>query len=566
MVCYQHALKLEPGIPEIHFNLGKALQDLGRLNEAEVSYRRVLHLSSEHGQAWLNLGIVLRDKGRVEAAVDCFQKVLALSPNLAEAHNNLGNALRDLGRLDDAVISYRHALACRPDFHEAHNNLGLVEKDIGQLHDAVTSFRRALELRPDDLDVLSNLLFAQNYLADLPPGHILEQAKVFGGLVAAQARSLGGWKAISLASKRLRVGLVSGDLRQHSVAFFLEGVLAALDMERVELYAYATHHLEDSVTARLKPHFARWTRVIGLSDEAMARHIHADAVDILIDLAGHTAHNLLSVFAWKPAPVQVTWLGYLGTTGVAAMDYLLADPLAVPREEECQFVEKVRRLPETYICFSPPELELDPGTPPAVSQGHVTFGSFNNLTKINEAVLVCWCNVLKAVSGSRFLLKAKQLSDATVRRDLLARFAGQGIAADRLELVHWAPSREEHLAIYQRVDIALDPFPYPGITTTMEGLWMGVPTLTLRGDRFIGHQGKTILHNAGLPDWIAQDTDDYVAKAVAFACDLVALSELRGRLRGQLLASPVCDAPRFAQNFEAALRGMWRQWCDAAPG
>ncbi len=562
---YRHALKLEPGIPEIHFNLGKVLHDLGRLDEAEVCYRKVLQARPAHVQAWLNLGIVLKDQGRAEAAVASYRKALALSPDLAEAHNNLGNALRDLGRFDDAVICYRQALACSPDFHEAHNNLGLVEKDRGQLHDAVASFRRALELRPDDLDVLSNLLFAQNYLADLPPGHILEQARVFGRLVAAKARPLGGWKTISLPNKRLRVGLVSGDLRQHAVASFLEGVLAALDVERVELYAYATHHQEDGVTARLKPRFARWAQVMGLSDAALARHIHADAVDILIDLAGHTAHNRLSMFAWKPAPVQVTWLGYLGTTGVSAMDYLLADALALPCEEEDLFVEKVWRLPETYICFSPPELDLAPGAPPALSQGHVTFGSFNNLAKINEAVLACWCNILKAVPGSRLLLKAKQLSDGAARRDFLERFAGQGIAADRLELVHWAPSREAHLAIYRGVDIALDPFPYPGITTTMEGLWMGVPTLTLRGDRFIAHQGETILHNAGLGEWIARDLEDYVAKALAFAGDPLGLAKLRGRLREQLLASPLCDAPRFARNFETALRGMWTHWC-AQPG
>jgi predicted O-linked N-acetylglucosamine transferase (SPINDLY family) len=563
---YRHALKLEPGTPEIHFNLGKVLQKLGRLVEAEDSYRRVLLLSAQHSQAWLNLGIVLRDLGRTDAAVDCFRKVLALSPNLAEAHNNLGNALRDLGRREDAALCYRNALVCNPRFHEAHNNLGLVELDLGLSQEAVVNFRRAIELRPDYLDALSNLLFVQNFISDLLPGDLLAQARVYGGLVAAKATPFTEWSCLPRPDKRLRVGLLSGDLRQHSVAFFLEGLLAALDVERVELYAYSAHHLEDRVTDGLKPHFSRWTRVVGQSDSTLAARIHDDAVDILIDLAGHTAHTRLSVVAWKPAPVQVAWLGYLGTSGVSAIDYLMADHLAVPSEEECHFVEKIWRLPETYICFTPPELDLEPGAPPALSQGYVTFGSFNNLIKINEGVLMSWCNVLKAVPGSRLLLKAKQLNDAAVRKGVLARFAGQGISSDRLELVHWAPSRKEHLAIYQQVDIALDPFPYPGITTTMEGLWMGVPTLTLSGDRFIAHQGEAIMANTGLGDWVACDTEDYVAKALAFASDLDGLAQLRSRLRSQLLASPVCDAPRFARNFEVALWGMWIHWCAQQGG
>lgn len=563
---YRRALALEPEIPEVHFNLGKVLQDLGRLEEAEAAYRHVLRLSPGHEQALLNLGMALRDQGRLEAAMAAYLQLLARRPDSHEAHNNLGNVLRDLGRLDEAVACYHRALALRPGFHEAHNNLGMAEKDQGRLEEAIASFRRALESRPDDLNAFSNLLFVQNYLAEQSPEALLGQARSFGALVAAKARAHRDWRCTPLPGRRLRVGLVSGDLRKHAVASFLEGILVALDDAQIELHAYATHPREDDMTRRLKGRFARWTQAAGLSDEALARRVYDDAIDILIDLAGHTADNRLSVFAWKPAPVQCTWLGYLGTTGVAEVDYLLADPYAVPVGEEAQFTESIWRLPESYLCFTTTGIELDVGELPALANGYMTFASFNNLAKVNEAVLACWSAVLKAVPDSRLLLKSRQLADVAVRQGILERFAAQGIAVGRLELAHWAPGREAHLATYRRVDVALDPFPYPGITTTMESLWMGVPTLTLRGDRFIAHQGETIMHNAGLADWIALDPEDYVAKAVRFATDPPALSALRRELRRQVQASPLCDAPRFARHFEAAMRGMWTHWCARQAG
>ncbi len=557
---YRRALKLEPGIPEIHFNLGKVLHNLGRLDEAEVCYRQVLQLRSTHVQAWLNLGIVLKDQGRAEAAVDCYRKALANSPDLAEAHNNLGNALRMLGRPDDAIASFLRALELKPDFAEAHNNLGMLHLDRGQPAVAIGHFRRVLALNPDFLDAFSNLLFARNYQAELSPVHALVEACEYGARLLEKASPYRAWKLLAVPDKRLRVGLVSGDLRNHPVAYFLEAALATLDAEQIELYAYATTSLEDGMTERLKPHFRRWTRVIGLSDSALAARIHEDGIDILIDLAGHTADNRLPALAWKPAPVQVSWLGYFATTGVPGMDYLLADSWVVPADESVHFSETVWRLPEIYYCFTPPDVAIEVGPLPAIGSGHITFGCFNKLAKMNDGVVRVWSQVLHALPAAKLMLKAKELGDAGQRAAVLQRYARHGITPGRLILEGVSP-RAEYLAAYGQVDIALDPFPYPGGTTTVEGLWMGVPALTLKGDRFIGHQGETILHNAGLDDWIARDEDDYVAKAVAFAGDFAALAELRGRLREQLLASPVCDAPRFARHFETALRGMWTHWC-----
>ena len=299
---------------------------------------------------------------------------------------------------------------------------------------------------------------------------------------------------------------------------------------------------------------------MNLGDEVAARLIHADGVHVLIDLSGHTTYNRLPVFAWKPAPVQVTWLGLPATTGVAEIDYVLGDPHALPAAYDGHFSETAWRLPESYLCLTPPASNVEVAPLPARSTGQVTFGSFNNLTKMNDAVVAVWARILDAVPGSRLLLKTKQLAEPAVCDRTLQRFAAQGIAPDRLLLSKIQASRDEHLASYNSVDIALDTFPYPGVTTSAEALWMGVPVLSMRGDRFMSGTATSIAHNAGLPDWVAADEDDYVAKAVAFASDLESLARLRAGLRPQVLASPLFDAPRFARNFEDALWGMWQNY------
>jgi predicted O-linked N-acetylglucosamine transferase (SPINDLY family) len=288
--------------------------------------------------------------------------------------------------------------------------------------------------------------------------------------------------------------------------------------------------------------------------------IYNDGIHILIDLSGHTANNRLPVFAWKPAPVQVSWLGYSASTGLAEMDYLLADPYVVPPGEETQFTETIWRLPESYLCFSLPKVMMAVGPLPAHKEGRITFGCFNNFTKMNDSVIDLWSKVMFAVPESRLLLKSKSFLDPAICDTIRQRFAVAGITAERLILKGFTPNREEHLAVYNQVDIALDPFPYNGTTTSVEGLWMGVPFLTLRGDRFVSHVGESIAYNTGLADWVADDAEDYVAKAVAKTRDLEALARLRVALRQRLLASPLCNAPRFATNFETAMWGMWHQF------
>jgi predicted O-linked N-acetylglucosamine transferase (SPINDLY family) len=339
-------------------------------------------------------------------------------------------------------------------------------------------------------------------------------------------------------------------------------LLASLEDTGLELYAYANQWIHDDLTDRLKPLFAAWCACNVLSDDAMAAQIRANGIDVLVDLSGHTAGGRPQVFARKPAPVQVTYLGYPDTTGLSAIDYILGDPRMFPPGEETLYTEKPWLLPDTSLCFTPPDLPVEVGPLPASQNGFVTFGCLNKAEKANnDSVIEVWAKVLHAVPGSRLLLQNKSYGDEGIAADMRNRYAAHGIGTERLDLIGKMTWRE-HMETYNRVDIALDPFPYNGTTTTIEGLWMGVPLLGLKGDRLVAHMGESILHTLRMPEWIATDLEDYVAKAAVLAGDLTCLSDVRANLRNRLLASPISDAPRFARNLEAAFRGMWRKWCE----
>ncbi|MDN2708729.1 glycosyltransferase [Janthinobacterium sp. SUN118] len=500
-----------------------ALFDRGHYADMEVEARAATRRAPRDGLGWKMLGAALQMQGRARAALPCMQKAQRFFPGDAEILNNIGLVQQELGRYAAAELSYRKAFSMVPDFFGAH----------------------------------SNLLFLQNYNSTGSPAKRFEQALRFGKAVTAYAAQPFHRWACRKDPTRLRIGIVSGDLRRHPVGYFLESLLASLNSETVELIAYPTVVKVDELTNRLAPHFSAWRPIHDKTDEAAAAMIDADGVHVLLDLSGHTAENRLSLFAWRPAPVQATWLGYFATTGVAQIDYLLGDRFVAPPGEADQFTETLWRMPDSYLCFTAPEFDLAVAPLPALENGYVTFACFNNLGKMNDDVVAVWARVLQQVPDARLFLKNPQLGDAGVRTHTLARFAAHGIPAVRLRL-EGPSSRQELLATYQQADIVLDPFPYPGGTTSMEALWMGLPIVTRKGDRFLSHLGESVLHNAGLPDWIAADDDAYVAIAVQKAGDLASLAALRGGLRAQVLASPLYDAPRFARHFEDAMWGMWR--------
>jgi len=525
----QRAAELLPDDAEAHSNLGNALREKGMLGEASASYRRALELAPNHVPALCNLGSVLNEKGYFAESLACFRRAIAVNPENEVVHYNLGNILRAAGMHDQAVASYRRSLECDANLVEAR----------------------------------SNLLFSLNLHPSATAEEKFEEAVRFGNFAAHKAQKYRSWANRADSNRCLRVGLVSGDFRNHAVGYFLLGGLAELAgnaADRLKLYAYSNNLHADELTEAIKACCHVWRSVGALSDRALAEQIRADGIDILIDLSGHTACNRLLMFAWKPAPVQVTWLGYFATTGVEAIDYLIADPWTLPNSEEQWFIERIWRLPETRLCFSAPTEHAEVSPLPALANGYVTFGCFNNLSKLNDDVVVLWSKILASVPASRLFLKSLQLKDAWMHQETIKRFAVHGIGDERIVLEGFEP-RAKYLAAYQRVDITLDPFPYPGGTTTVESLWMGVPVLTLEGDCFLSRQGVGLLINADLPDWIAADAEDYVSRAVSHANNLQLLASLRQGLRQKLMLSPVFDTPRFAYHLEQALRGMWQRWC-----
>jgi protein O-GlcNAc transferase len=560
VASYRSAVNLQPDLVEAHCNLGFALQKIGQVDSAIASYQRALAIKPDYAAAYSNLGSCLQTIGQVQRAGVCYRRALEIQPDLAEAHMNLGCAFQHLLQYEDAETCYRQALALEPNNTETHCNLGRMLRDIGKLGDAEACFRTALEIKPDLHQARSELLFVLLYTASHTPLYYLGQARKFGRIVAETAGTrFSAWQC-KAQPRRLRVGLVSGDLRIHPVGYFLEGLLSHINPDRIELIAYPNHYEEDELTARIRPCFSAWEPLFGKNDEAAAHLIHDDGVHVLLDVSSHTGNNRLPMFARKPAPVQATWLGLPSTSGLEEMDYVLGDPYAIPAEFESHFSEAVWRMPESCLCLTVPDSPVKVAPLPALSAGYVTFGSFNHLTKMTDEIVAVWARVLKSVPNSRLFLNTKQLSDPAVCEKTLQRFVSCGIAPERLQMSGTLASRDDHLAAYNKVDIALDTFPYTGVTTSAEALWMGVPVLSRLGDRFISRTAGSIAHNAGLPDWIAADEDEYVAKAVASASDLQRLAALRAGLRQQVLASPLFDAPLFARNFEDALWGMWDRY------
>ena len=574
LASFETALQLQPGLVPAQVHRANLLADLGRHADAVAGFRQALALQPGQATVAVNLGVALLALGQTDAAVLSLQQAVAWQPGLALAHSNLGNALMAAGRLGDALPAHQQAVVLAPELALVHSNLGHLFKTLGQPEAALAQLQRALALAPADLALHSAVLFLQQYQAqplDSVPGPAaaanrsaqhLADARRFGALAARQARPFTTWANPRQPDKCLRIGLLSADLRTHPVGFFLESVLAALARQaagRIEIHAYANHRADDALSQRLRAHCQGWRPVADQDDATLASTIHADGIDLLIDLSGHTHQNRLPVLAWRPAPVQLSWLGYCASTGVAAVDALIVDPWIAPPGAEAGFAEPLLRLPETFLCFTPPAFDLPVVPLPALAGGGVRFACFNHLAKLNDAVLALWSRILHAVPGSSLVLQSAPLQDAAVRQSVLDRFARHGIGADRLRLQP-AQSRADYLAAYAQVDIALDPFPYPGGTTSLEALWMGVPVLTWPGDTTLSRQGLSILQNLGLADWVAQGADDYLARAVQHAGDLAALSALRQGLRDRLLASPLCDAPRFAQHLEVGLRGLWQRW------
>jgi predicted O-linked N-acetylglucosamine transferase (SPINDLY family) len=557
--CYRNAIDLRPEFAEAHNNLGIALLAQGKLADAIACFQHAVERNPVYAEAYNNLGNALRRQGNLLESLGACQRALEINPVHANAHNNLGNALRDLGRLDEAVASYQRAIELRPEFAEAHNNLGNAWKDQGRMADAIVSYEQAVRVKPGFLHTQCNLIYSLHFSPEHDAAAVYEAIRRFND---AEARPLA--QAIRphandrSAERRLRVGYVSPDFRKHPVGRFLLPLLESHDHRQVEAVCYSSVQVADEITERSRAAADAWRDVFALTDEQLAERVRQDQIDILVDLTMHMAHSRLLVFARKPAPVQVTYLAYCGTTGLDTIDYRLTDPyLDPPGGDERFYSEQSLRLPETYWCYRPLDETPPVGALPAAATGRICFGSLSNFCKLSTATLDVWARLLAAVPNSRLLLHATQGSHRDRVGELLAR---QGVARERLTFVDFLPAAQ-YFQVYQQIDVALDPFPYGGGTTTCDALWMGVPVVSLAGPTAVGRGGLSILSNVGLPELVARDQEQYVEIAARLAADLPRLTDLRRTLRDRMQSSPLMDAPRFARHVEAAYREMWRRWC-----
>lgn len=563
---YQRAIDLDNDHAEAYNNLGLLRARQGDPAGAETLLSRAVELSPDYAEAHNNLGLAHIQRGDFEAGLDACRRALALKPDLVDAHNNMGNGLRMLGRLSEAEECCRAALELQPGMATLASNLGSIQMSQGKLAEAIRHLRRALDLQPDFSDAHSNLLLAMNYAPDSRPEELSAEARCWEAVHAAPLTDLVLPHGNNPEpERRLRIGYVSPDFKSHSVASFFEPVAAAHDGEAVEVFCYADIDSGDDTTDRLEALADVWRPVFGSSDEALAGMIREDGIDVLVDLTGHTAGNRLRTFAMRPAPVQVTWLGYPGTTGLSAMDYRLTDTVADPDGASgSQHTEELIRLPRRFLCYAPAEKAPQSEQPPCAKSGHVTFGSFNVLAKMSAPVIEAWSAILDRVPDSRLLLKNRSLGDVAAQQRYRAMFADRGIDPNRIFLHGWMPERRAHFTAYGDIDVALDTFPYNGTTTTCEALYMGVPVVTLSGDRHAGRVGAALLTAVGMDSLVAETQEAYVEAAVRLAGDQGHLLALRGSLRDTLLLSPLCDADSFTRDLEDAYRAMWHRWCDSA--
>ncbi|MGZ3238893.1 MAG: O-linked N-acetylglucosamine transferase family protein [Burkholderiaceae bacterium] len=548
---YRDVLVKNPTNADALNNLGLIAIQSGRLEEARDCFQRAIKVNPNQALFHLNLGNVLHDLQRNEDARRAFRRCIELKPDLEEAYNNLATLLHKEGHLFEAAALLKTALMRKPDFPEAVNNLGTVHKDLGELDEAVACFRREVTLKPDYHAAYSNLLFALNYAPGLNLDNVYQEHLQFGRRFAMQPSP----DKIPHTSRKLKIGYVSGDFRKHTVTYFIEQVLAQHDRDRFEIICYCNNTADD-VTTRLQRYVDGWRDIQFMSDQQAAQQIRADGIDILIDLAGHTAHNRLDVFALRPAPVQLSWLGYFNTTGLQSMDYLVSDPVSSPLDDLQRFSETVLRLPHVRLCYQAPAYAPESSALPAQRNGHITFGSFNLLTKLNDDVIALWSRIMTAVPDSRLLLKSRSFVEPAMQERFIEKFSRHGIARERLILRNHSP-HVDMLAEYADMDIALDPFPFNGGLTTCEALWQGVPVLALRGEALIGRQSASFLAALGMDDWIAESKQDYIDRAVKHASNLAVLTKVRAELRERMRRSPICDADRFTRDLEALLLSVY---------
>lgn len=544
-----------------------ALHREDRLVEAEAAYLAILGERPDEPEPLQLVGLLYQQCGQTDRAIQFLQRANELMPNSHTILHNLAVSLGEGGQLEAAVEHFERVLRLQPDYALAWKNSGVILQRLGRIEEAAQHFERAVALDPDVPGAHSSLLFLLNHLSGREPQAVFEEHRRWAAHVEATVPAHPPTFDHDPGhdrdpDRRLRIGYLSPDLQTHSVGFFIEPLIEAHGRGAIEVTCYASVEQPDAVTARIRANADRWRDIWGVPDERVAELIREDGIDILVDLAGHTKRNRLRVMALRPAPVQVTYLGYPNTTGLEVVDFRITDTWAdPPGTTEHLHTEELVRLPGGFLSYRPPDGAPEPVLEPSRNRGEVTFGSFNKALKVSPETLDTWAQILERVPGSRLLLKSDTFSHESGRAAFTKRLEALGIDADRVELLPARLTLEEHLTLYERIDIGLDPFPYNGTTTTCEAMWMGVPVVTLAGEVHAGRVGVSLLTAVGLEDLIAATVDDYVEIAAGLAADRARIGALRHELRDRMRRSPLCDATSTATELEHAYRALWRRWC-----
>ncbi len=559
---FERALKLDASMAKVHSHLGMSLRSMGRLDDAISAFRQSLWTKDEDGDVHCNLCMVLRERGRLEESTAAGLRATQLQPTNAEAFNHLGNAYRMRGLLDEAAVAYQRAISIDPNAATALANLGVVYRDEGRIADAIELLDRAIALRPSEPVTYSNLLLITHYSPDVTPEWIYERHRDFDRRFGQPlAGAIQPHTNDRNPDRRLRIGYLSPDFHGHVVARFILPLIRHHDRSQFEIFCYSSVASPDEVTGTFRQLSDQWRDVIAMSDQQIAEKIRADRIDILVDLAGHTGGNRLLVLARKPAPIQVNYQGYPDTTGLSTVDYRLTDALADPPGQTERFhSETLIRLDSGNWCYEPEPDAPPVSAAPVERSGKLTFGSFNLTAKLSEPTLALWSQILHRVPNSTLLLKARALAAQSTRKRVLAILESHGIPADRIRLLGPVPAQADHLRFYEQMDIALDPFPYHGTTTTCEALWMGVPVITLAGATHVSRVGVSLLNRIGLGELVAETPEQYVEIAAHLAGDADRVTELRRGMRERMKNSSLMDGALLASSIESAYRQMWNKW------
>ena len=555
---YQQILSQEPNHVDALHMLGLVHHQSGQLKSAVELIHRALELDPKRAEFLSDLGLVLAAAGRPEQAIILYRQAIAQKPDFVQAYNNLGNSLKRLGRLDEAIEALRQAVSLEPKFPELLSNLANALKEQGEIDEAIELFRKATELS-NNPQIASNLLFALHFDPRVGPEQLFEEHKRWNErfarpLMPASPQFINDRSP----NRRLRVGYVSCDFRDHTVARFMLPLLANHDHRVFEIFCYSAARREDAMSQRLRSHADTWRNVVALNDEQLAQVIREDQIDILVDLAMHTDAARLLAFARRPAPVQVTYLAYASTTGLEAIDYRFTDSYLDPPEQDNRWYSEQPIRLQNYWCYEPPAEAPDVGPPPMQRNGFVTFGCFNHASKISSVSLEMWRQLLRNVAGARLIL---HIPSGKQRQRIVASFVEVGVEPDRIQFVGRVPL-DQYFQQYQQIDIALDTFPYGGGATTCDALWMGVPVMSLAAKTGVSRGGLSILSTIGLPELVSSTRENYVKIASNLAGAPGKLANLRTSLRRRMQQSPLTDALAFARDVESAYRKMWQSWCE----